>query len=1060
MSEGISAGLDGHVARATRDGRLVVQPRMGMALPDDMAAGLRSVADSGLRAVGTITLDSYTRVGDHAGARRALDEALPLNGFPLVAHGPETTRAVARAAGSLPVQVRHGSARPADIFAVMAASGLATSEGGPVSYCLPYGRTPLAESVACWRDASTQLADDCRAQGLAAHLETFGGCLLGQLCPPSLLVAMSLLEALFFAQCGVPSVSLSYAQQTSPAQDIEALAAMRVLADELLPPWVERHIVLYAYMGVFPRSLPGAELLQATSAEVAVRGGAERLIVKTSVEAHRIPTVEENLAALRLADAVARNARHTSALPWHGQADPDDILREARALIAPVLEAGDIGAGLLYAFREGLLDVPYCLHVDNKGLTQGAIGPEGRLQWARTGNLPLPGRAGRGRLVSHELLRMLNHTADRYDRQALLPGHEERAVTSDATPLRAAIVGAGPRGLAVLERLVARAAADEDRRVTHVDVIDDHQPGAGRVWRTDQPATLLMNTPAGEITMFSGPEDDGPARAGAGPSLGEWWQRAYPRDGDPLGYAPRAVYGEYLRFVLHAVTSNAPAHVKVSCRTDRVVDLLPGEDAGRRLVRLASGEDLAVDRVALTTGHAVPELLPDQRLLAEFAEGRPHLRHVRGDSAADMALRDVPPTATVGVLGLGLAFYDVMSLLTEERGGRYEEDAHGALRYVPSGREPKIVAGSRSGVPLPARGRNQKTHDHSYRARIFTRERVRALAETGKLDFERQVLPWIMAEVNLVYFETLIRAGQGTRAAAAFVAEAARAASVDAAPEFAVARRARRFGVKHPGVDLFAWARPFRDEVFAGPDAYRERLTALIEEDLAHAEQGNQDGPVKAALDTLRDVRSTIRLAVDLGGLTARSHEVDFLGRFVPVSSHLAAGPPRERLRQVLALMEAGVLHVLGPGAGFRADPERDTFVAASRQVAGSEVPVDVVVDARIPTPDIRRDRSPLMTALRERGLVTSYANVDDEAVFDTGGLAVTGAPFHPVDAHGQPVAGLYALGIPTEHARWFTQVGSSRPGAWGEFMADADAIAQDMLARRPVPQLTGREAR
>lgn len=317
-----------------------------------------------------------------------------------------------------------------------------------------------------------------------------------------------------------------------------------------------------------------------------------------------------------------------------------------------------------------------------------------------------------------------------------------------------------------------------------------------------------------------------------------------------------------------------------------------------------------------------------------------------------------------------------------------------------------------------------------------------------------------MAEVNLVYFETLIRAGQGPRAAAAFVTEATRAASVDAAPEFAVARRARRFGVKDPGVDLFAWARPFRDEVFAGPDAYRERLTELIEDDLAHAEQGNHDGPVKAALDTLRDVRSTIRLAVDLGGLTARSHEVDFLGRFVPVSSHLAAGPPRERLRQVLALMEAGVLHILGPGAEFRADPERDTFVAASRQVAGSELPVDVVVDARIPTTDIRRDGSPLMTALRERGLVTSYANVDDEAVFDTGGLAVTGAPFHPVDAHGQPVAGLYALGIPTEHARWFTQVGSSRPGAWGEFMADADAIAQDMLARRAVPQLTGREAR
>ncbi|WLQ35987.1 FAD/NAD(P)-binding protein [Streptomyces castrisilvae] len=1060
MTEGIPADLNAHVARAAEDGRLVVQPRMGMALPGDMAAGLRAVADSQVRAVGTITLDSYTRVGDHAGARRALDEGLPLNGFPLVAHGPEITRSVAGAAGDLPVQVRHGSAQPADIFAAMAAAGLTTSEGGPVSYCLPYGRTPLAESVASWRDAGTRLAEECRAQGLGAHLETFGGCLLGQLCPPSLLVAMSVLEGLFFARCGIPSVSLSYAQQTSPVQDIEALAAMRILADELLPPWVERHIVLYAYMGVFPRSLQGAELLQATSAEVAVRGGAGRLIVKTSVEAHRIPSVEENLAALRLADATARHARHESVLPWHGQADPTDILREARALMAPVLEAGDIGEGLLHAFREGLLDVPYCLHVDNKGLTQGAIGPDGRLEWARTGALPLPGgRPARGSLASHELLHMLNHTADRYDRQALLSGHEEKAVTHDTTPLSAAIVGAGPRGLAVLERLVARAAADEGGREVRLHVIDDHEPGAGRIWRTDQPRTLLMNTPAGEVTMFSGPCDDGPARAGAGPSLGEWWQRAHPDEGDPLGYAPRAVYGEYLRFVLDAVVTGAPAHVRVSCLTDRVVDLCAEGPGGRWLVRPRSADVLTVERVALTTGHSVPELLPEQRVLADFADERPHLRYVRGDSAADMALDDVPPTATVGVLGLGLAFYDVMSLLTEGRGGRYEEAGDGALRYVPSGREPGIVAGSRSGVPLPARGRNQKSPDHSYRARIFTRERVRALTASGKLDFERQVLPWIMAEVNLVYFETLIRGEQGPQAAAVFVTEATRAASMDAAPEFAVARRARRFGVKDPGVDLFAWARPFRDEVFDGPDGYRKRLTELIEDDLAHAARGNHDGPVKAALDTLRDVRSTIRLAVDLGGLTACSHELDFLGRFVPVSSHLAAGPPRKRLQQVLALMEAGVLRILGPGAEFRTDAGNGTFVAASRQVTGSEVPVEVVVDARIPTTDIRRDSGPLITALRERGLATSYANVDDEAVFDTGGLSVTSAPYHPVDAHGQPVAGLYALGIPTEHARWFTQVGSSRPGPWGEFMADADAIAQDMLAQRRVPQLTCLEA-
>jgi methylaspartate mutase epsilon subunit len=41
----------------------------------------------------------------------------------------------------------------------------------------------------------------------------------------------------------------------------------------------------------------------------------------------------------------------------------------------------------------------------------------------------------------------------------------------------------------------------------------------------------------------------------------------------------------------------------------------------------------------------------------------------------------------------------------------------------------------------------------------------------------------------------------------------------------------------------------------------------------------------------------------------------------------------------------------------------------------------------------------------------------------------------------------LYVLGIPAEHTRWFTQVGSGRPGRWGAFTEDADRIAEDVLA-------------
>jgi methylaspartate mutase epsilon subunit len=63
----------------------------------------------------------------------------------------------------------------------------------------------------------------------------------------------------------------------------------------------------------------------------------------------------------------------------------------------------------------------------------------------------------------------------------------------------------------------------------------------------------------------------------------------------------------------------------------------------------------------------------------------------------------------------------------------------------------------------------------------------------------------------------------------------------------------------------------------------------------------------------------------------------------------------------------------------------------------------------------------------------------------------VTRAPFHPIGENGIDPA-LHVLGIPTEHVRWFTQVGSGRPRVWTGFTADADAVAADLLTRRTVP--------
>ncbi|MFF7993607.1 methylaspartate mutase [Kitasatospora xanthocidica] len=409
-------GFGAFVAQAADAGALVVQPRMGMAEAARMRDGLLATRGAAAVTVGTITLDSYTRTGDLAAARRALAVGAGLNGYPIATHPVDVTRAVLHgvADAGFPVQVRHGSAAPERIFEALLAAGLDATEGGPVSYCLPYGRTPLHEAVACWR-RSCELLASMREFGAEPHLETFGGCLMGQLCPPSLLIAVSVLEALFFRQHGLRSISLSYAQQTNARQDEEALAALGRIADELLAD-VDRHLVVYAYMGVYPRSPGGARLLLEDAARLAVRGGAARLIVKTTAEAHRIPTVAENVRALEAA-AAAATAERTRPRP---AAPPDTgIEAEARALIGAVLDLdADLGRALVRAFAAGYLDVPYCLHPDNAGRTRSSLGPDGRLHWSAVGSMPIAGLVEGGRppiLGSAGLLSALSHVQRRYD---------------------------------------------------------------------------------------------------------------------------------------------------------------------------------------------------------------------------------------------------------------------------------------------------------------------------------------------------------------------------------------------------------------------------------------------------------------------------------------------------------------------------------------------------------------------------------------------------------------------------------------------------------------------
>lgn len=405
--------------RRSRDARLlVVQPRMGFGTVIDMRAGLSAVENLDFPVIGTLTLDSYTRVGDYRTPQVCLDKGERLNGYPIVTHSVTATRNMLEGlyGSNFPVQVRHGTALPQNIFRRLVQIGLDASEGGPVSYCLPYSKIPLSKAIEAWAESCHILSDSSEY----AHIESFGGCLLGQLCPPSILIAVAVLECMFFGQHGVHSVSISYTQGTSLIQDRGAIAALRELAGQYLSN-LDWHVVLYTYMGVFPSSFEGATALIRDSAQLGKETGCERIIVKTPQEARQIPSVDDNLYSLRLASKTASEIHSMKILSPQETAYRDEIYLEAKTLIDEVLSLDtDVGQCLLQAFNRGLLDIPYCLHADNAGRTSAYIDTEGALRWARSGSVPLPSNLRylsrrQNDVSSSELLHLLNYVANKYD---------------------------------------------------------------------------------------------------------------------------------------------------------------------------------------------------------------------------------------------------------------------------------------------------------------------------------------------------------------------------------------------------------------------------------------------------------------------------------------------------------------------------------------------------------------------------------------------------------------------------------------------------------------------
>ncbi|MFB9391032.1 FAD/NAD(P)-binding protein [Streptomyces coeruleoprunus] len=624
-----------------------------------------------------------------------------------------------------------------------------------------------------------------------------------------------------------------------------------------------------------------------------------------------------------------------------------------------------------------------------------------------------------------------------------------------SVPHAIALVGAGPRGTSVLERLCASVPELAPGAPLTVHVVDPCPPGPGRVWRTDQPDGLLMNTVACQVTVFTDESVrcEGPIRPG--PSLYEWAaSRSYGIG--PDDYPTRADYGRYLEWAFARTVREAPPEVTVRVHRARAVRLedeagpvpavleAPGDRPPQRLT-LEDGTVIGgLSAVVLAQGHVPAAPDAEEARLTAHAE-RHGLRYLPPANPADLDLTPVAPGEPVLLRGLGLTFFDHMALFTEGRGGRFVREG-GRVVYRPSGREPRLYAGSRRGVPYQARGDNEKGASARHEPLLLTADVVegfRKRAEAGDPpDFMGEIWPLVGREVETVYYEALLRRRGGETAGfrARFLGDEPGDAVLDA------------YGV--PSRDRWSWdrlTRPSAGETFRSPAGHRAWLLARLREDAAEAALGNVTGPLKAALDVLRDIRNEVRLIVDHAGLPGASRR-DHLDRwYTPLNAFLSIGPPRRRIEEMAALIEAGVLDVIGPRLAVRA--EKGAFVAESPEVPGSAVTVTTLMEARLPCPDLRRTADELLAYLLRTGACRTHAPDG----YDTGGLDVTPRPYHLMDRQGVGHSRRFAFGVPTEGVHWVTAAGA-RPGVDSVTLSDADAVARAALrtTRRPGGRAAG----
>lgn len=638
-------------------------------------------------------------------------------------------------------------------------------------------------------------------------------------------------------------------------------------------------------------------------------------------------------------------------------------------------------------------------------------------------------------------------------------------------PVSIAVVGIGPRGISVIERIGAELGA-RPRGAFTLHLIDEAQLGAGRIWETGQTRTLCMNTLAGAVTLFTEPGATVSAPVLQGPIQYEWIRLllgeregiepaklatfdAFPPDPAiaedfaaelaqtrPESNPSRALYGAYLRWCYEVALGQLPANVTVVEHQARATSITAAGE--QDLLELSDGTRLRADATVLATGWVRPGPTTEEAELTAAAAKHPQLTWVRPGNPVEQDLSAIPAEDEVLVRGLGMGFFDVMALLTIDRGGQFIDDdtARSGLRYEASGKEPHLIVTSHRGYPYLPKSHYGSLPPAAAIPRLRTVIDSLGTSQLGpaSIDFDKQVWPAVVRDAYEAYYRTLYRltpaAINGSPKDLIRAINEATPNTIDAAVAPFIPAPGNRFS-------LSDWEQPL-----AGITKPRGELTRYIGdrlvEDIREAEAA-WDSPLKSALWSISASRKPAAILGAEGRYTFESRRNRFAA-LMAIGQMAGSGPPLFRTRQLLALVDAGLVSFLGAGSKLRVDDIVGEFVLKSRTTDEAEVYSTTLVDAWMHSPDVRRSTDPLGRSLLDAGRIRPFHNTTtDRKPLATGSPEVDPVTRLLIGADQQPDTRVHLIGIPTYGQLPDTTI-SPMPGTNPLMLQETDQAAQSLL--------------